>query len=462
MPSSQPQGTTALHHARFRDIPTDFNWNADLDDLSPLPAYTPAEPTAQQASQTELFSECLRDGLHGVVAYPPVEKILPYVEALSAFGITSAMVAIYQGEKNQVDESTRTLLTYMRDQMPTLIPTVLCLCTPESFRWAIACREIHPKLEFCLFMGSAPSRRLVQGWDLDFILERLAHYISEAVKLGIPVMGATEHTTQTPPADLAQLVRTQVDHGAYRFAIADTIGIARPRGAYRIVRFVRSTLDEMGAYDVQIDWHGHRDTGNALANALTAVAAGARRLHVVARGVGERSGNTQLEDVALNLFAILNEAKMSSPWRLTQLTPLLALYEHLAGMATPEHGMLAKRYNHTSLGIHTDAILKATKLADEAAQQQDFSAEQKLREMARTIYSAIDPQTVGEASSFGISQWSGRSSVQLAYRSRGYTSEEGLREAVNHLLPLAKALRRELTEDELDHFFATAEMSLGR
>src|SRR5581483_11355912 len=389
------------------DIPTDFDWNNEPHPLSSLPESLPAEPTPQDAAQTVLLSECLRDGLHGVASYPSVEKQQCYLEALHTFGIKHATIGIFQGEGNVIDKNTRAILRYMRDTLPSLVPTVLCQCTPAALKWTLECKEIHPRLEAVIFMGSAPSRRLVQGWSLDFILQKLSYFVDQAVKRGIPVIGATEHTTQTPPDDLHQLIRVQVEHGAYRFAIADTIGIARPKGAYRIVRFTKNVLHEMGAHHVMVDWHGHRDMGNALTNSLMAIAAGAKYIHVVSRGVGERSGNTAWEELVLNLTAILDSAGQKGPWTLPQLIKLLSLYEDAVSVSTPEHGVLGKRYNHTTVGIHTDAILKANYLADKALAMQSYEVEQRLREMARTIYSAVDPQMVGDEYSIGISQWSG-------------------------------------------------------
>ncbi len=449
-----PQEREKSTYTACSTLPEDFNWNIDFQDLSPLPLHLPVEPTPQQIVQTKLFSECLRDGLHGIPAYPSLEQCLEYIAALKAFGVSNAMVGIYSGEHNVIDANIKQLLTSLRDQYPAFIPQVLCPCTMAAFDWVSKCKDIHPGLEIGLFMGSAPSRRLVQGWDLDFICKNLAYYVEKAVKRGIPVIGATEHTTQTPPEDLARIVRAQVENGAYRFIIADTIGIARPRGAYRIVHFVRHVLKEISAEHVEIDWHGHRDTGNAVANALMAIAAGARHIHVVARGVGERAGNTSLEDLVLNFHMILEEAKLASPWQLSHLSHLLALYEDLVGMETPEYGVLARRYNHTSLGIHTDAIFKANRSADEAQRRGDTVAEQNLRKLMRTIYSAVDPQSVGGQCSVGVSQWSGRSSVYLAYRYRGGDPNDLTEDTIEKILSQAKNLSRELTDDELDQSFS--------
>ncbi len=434
-------------------VPLDFNWNADRHDLTPLPQQVPVEPTPQQVLRTELVSECLRDGLHGVSSYPSQEKLIEYVQALEKLGIHHATVGIYSGEKNAIADSIKALLAQMRDIAPSVTPLLLCLCTNESLKWALECKEIHPKTEVFIFMGSAPSRRLAQGWDLDFILGKLKYFVAEAVKHGLPVIGATEHTTQTPPDELRQLIQVQVEQGAYRFCIADTIGIARPGGAYRITRFVQSVVSELGMGHVQIDWHGHRDMGNGLANAMAAITAGANRIHVVSRGVGERAGNVPLEEVLLNFSTILDEATLSSPWHLEQLLRILSLYEAMVEVPTPEHGALGKRYNHTTLGIHTDAILKVNLMAEKAFQERNEYMGLRLQKMARTIYSAVDPLVVGGSNSVGVSPWSGQSSVKLAHLLSGRPAASLSPETIDAILMKAKELGRELEAYELEQFF---------
>lgn len=447
------EATQSVHQISFSHLPLDFNWNSEPHALSPLPDALPPEPTFQQAAATEFISECLRDGLHGTKIYPAVEKMQRYMSALNSFGIKRAIVGIYSGEQNVVDKTVKELLKNLRDSLPSLTPLVLCLCTPEALQWTARCKEIHPGLEAYIFMGSAPSRRLVQEWDLDFILRQLSHSVAEAVRLGIPVTAATEHATQTPPDDLRQIIQVQVEQGARGFVLTDTIGIARPRGVYRIVRFTKAVLDKLHVGDSKVEWHGHRDTGNALANALMAIAAGAERIHVVARGIGERAGNTALEDLALNLATILNEADRPVPWHMPQLLDLLALYEDITEVPMPLYGALGKRYNHTTLGIHTDALLKTRLLSEQALQADNADVANKLQKMARTIYSAVDPYTIGGQWSVGISPWSGRSSVRLAYLAYGGKPDELSVETIDRILARAQEVGRELEPLELELLF---------
>ena len=424
----------------------DFNWNSDFSEFSEIPTMIPARPTTRQLQELTILSECLRDGLQGVSGFPEVGDMLGYLRLLEAFGVRSATVGIFPGNGSQSSAKIKDLLARMRVEVPSIVPSVLSLCTDESLAWTDECKHIHPELEAVVFMGSAPSRRLVQGWSLDFIVNRLGTYISRTVSKGIPVVAGTEHSTQTTPEDLRAVITAQVQGGAYRVGIADTIGIIRPQGANRITAFVRKVLADLGSPEVMIDWHGHRDTGNGLGSALAAVAAGVDRIHVVARGVGERSGNTSLEEVVLNVDAML----VDSEWDLTHLLELLTYYERMVAIPPPHHGVLGRRFNYTSSGIHADAILKSHRLVDQARRAGNTTLTERFQMMARTVYSAIDPASVGGKLSIGVGPWSGKACVEFALREKGYESDELRADGIESILAYASKLGRELTPDELE------------
>ncbi|NYH52712.1 2-isopropylmalate synthase [Nocardiopsis arvandica] len=453
--TTSPEGSLAAKDGSI-DVPMNFNWNNEEDPLAPLVTDIPGEPPALRAAGTEIVSECLRDGLQGISGYPSVDEMIQYLSLLVAFGGKYACVGIYPGKGGLLDTRMKELLARMREEVPSVVPSVLSMCSEESLKWTLECKEIHPDLEAVVFMGSAPSRRLAQGWDMGFILNRLDTFVRKTVDMGIPVIAGTEHTTQTSPEDVRAIVRAQVEGGAYCIALADTVGTIRPLGTYRLVRFVREELRALGASDVKLDWHGHRDTGNALGNAMMATAAGIDRVHVVSRGVGERSGNASLEEVVLNLSAIEAEAGLSPRWEMSRLIELISFYEDMVGVAAPEHGVLGKRYSHTSSGIHTDAILKAHGMADRARDEGNPVLEGKLREMACTVYSAVNPASVGGTPSVSVSPWSGQSTVRLAHMNHGGDPRQLTPEAVERTLALANRLGRELTREELEESCAGA------
>lgn len=357
-------------------------------------------------------------------------------------------VGIYSGFGTNNDKITRDVLRGMHQQYPDVTPIVLCLSTKDSVKWTLECADINPKLNAIVFMGSAPSRMLVEEWTRDFVLERMAWATNEVAQKGVTVIGATEHTTQTPPDFLADIIRTQVENGAQYFCIADTIGYADPIGASRITTFVKSELGKTNA-DVRVDWHGHRDRGYDISNAMAAIAAGADRVHTVARGIGERAGNTPFEPIAYNLSKIAERAGLSTNINLTMLDELLKSYDSLVNLSPPIHGPFSTNSHKTKVGIHTAAIYKARVLAKLALEEGDEKLAETLFRMSNTIYAAIPPEDVGKSYQVTVGPESGKSSVQVAAMTLGLSVESITEEIIDHVLRVAKSLGRELNEEEL-------------
>ncbi|MBN1172326.1 MAG: hypothetical protein JXA67_09140, partial [Micromonosporaceae bacterium] len=136
------------------DIPTNFNWNTDPHPLTPLPATVPAEPDLTQAAGAALLSECLRDGLQGITAYPSLESMTRYVELLGDFGVTYATVGIFPGDAGAISSTIKDLLAFLREEVPAIVPSVLTPCTLPALNWTAECKEIHPALESVVFMGT--------------------------------------------------------------------------------------------------------------------------------------------------------------------------------------------------------------------------------------------------------------------------------------------------------------------
>jgi isopropylmalate/homocitrate/citramalate synthase len=153
--------------------------------------------------------------------------------------------------------------------------------------------------------------------------------------------------------------------------------------------------------------------GNGLANTMVSIAAGAKYVHTVAYGIGERAGNVKLEGVLVNLTAILEEAGKRVPWNLQSLSHVLENYCDLVGIPIPGIGMMGTNAFRTSLGIHTAAMLKLRKLAEEVT---DTEAKNELVHMSNTVYSSIHPEAVGRKSNIRISPHSGKSTVELYFQ----------------------------------------------
>lgn len=432
-------------------IPTDFNWNTDRHSATRIPKSLPAEISPQQASKVYLVSECLRDGLHGAARYPSPSEMIDYIHHLASFGIRRVTVGIYSGDDNKIDKTVRIVLKRMEEELPEVTPRVLSLTTDKSLNWLIDCKQINSKLEAIIFRGTAPARQFVEGWTESAILRDLSHATERATNEGVNVIGAVEHATQTHPSMLRRVITTQIEHGAIAFCLADTIGLARQSGAFRIVKYADKVLSQLGS-PAALEWHGHRDKGNAKETADAAIKANMQRdigIHVVSGGIGERAGNLDLGEFALNLVDVVEESGGNCDWKLEELISLQRLYYHISGEPEPSHGVAGTKSGHTALGIHSAAIRKAREMARTAQAEGNESLAKQLLRLSRRIYSSVDQERIGGKTTIGVSPFSGAANVQEFYESMGGDPKKLTPQKIEYVLSVAKELGCELTEPDL-------------
>src|SRR5262249_56457154 len=110
----------------------------------------------------------------------------------------------------------------------------------------------------------------------------------------------TKAPTGAPLDPLRPRYLTASEAGARRICVCDTVGHATPDGVRALLDWIKAIVAESGE-DVKIDWHGHQDRGLGVINTIAALEAGADRLHGTALGVGERVGNTPMDQLLVNL-----------------------------------------------------------------------------------------------------------------------------------------------------------------
>src|SRR5439155_1597100 len=109
-----------------------------------------------------------------------------------------------------------------------------------------------------------------------------------------------EDTTRANPETIRALYTTAIRCGARAVCVCDTVGHATPDGAREVVKFVREIIDQQGE-KIRLDWHGHQDRGLGVINSIAAIEGGADQVHGSALGVGERVGNTPMDQLLVNL-----------------------------------------------------------------------------------------------------------------------------------------------------------------
>lgn len=257
--------------------------------------------------------ETLRDGIQNPsVVDPKIEDKLELIRLMARLGIHLVNVGLPAASPRNFQDSELGCRMIVDERLA--IRPVMAARTVVSDIVPIA--EIQQRVGIpCVayaFIGTSEIRKLAESWDIGLIVERSTEAIAFAVKEGVEVAYVTEDTTRAHPETLREIWKSALETGAKRLCLADTVGHATRDGVRNLVVFTRALIDETGIDDVGLDWHGHNDRGLALDNALWALEYGIDRIHGCALGIGERTGNTPMELLLLNLW-LQGELELGDP-----------------------------------------------------------------------------------------------------------------------------------------------------
>lgn len=390
----------------------------------------------ENVGRIQLDDETLRDGLQNPsVVDPSIEQKLQLLHLMDDLGIDTADVGL-PGAGPRAVEAVSALAQEIADAGLSIAAncaarTVIADVKPI----AEISQRVGIPIEACTFIGSSPIRQYAEAWTLDKMLRVSEEAVTFAVGEGLPVMFVTEDTIRARPETLEALYRNAIECGARRLCIADTVGHATPDGVRALVRFVIDEIVAPSGEDIGIDWHGHRDRGLGLANALAAVEAGATRIHGTALGVGERVGNVEMDLLLVNL-KLLGAHKGD----LTKLPEYCALAAEACQIPLAnDYPVVGADAFRTATGVHAAAIIKAEDKGDAW--------------LADRIYSGIPASMVGRRQEIEIGPMCGISNVKYWLRVHGHDAED--EELCGLLFDAAKSSDRTLTSAEVERLIAS-------
>ncbi len=174
--------------------------------------------------------------------------------------------------------------------------------------------------------------------------------IEHAKDHGLFVAFSAEDATRTDLNFLKRIYKRAEDYGVDRVHIADTVGAISPQGMNYLVNELKSTLN------VDIALHCHNDFGMALSNSISGLLAGANAVSTTVNGIGERAGNTSLEELVMALKIIYD---VDLGFNIKIFYELSKLVEELTSLRIPETKPIVGKnvFRHES-GIHVDAVLE--------------------------------------------------------------------------------------------------------
>ncbi|HYP02626.1 MAG TPA: LeuA family protein [Pyrinomonadaceae bacterium] len=372
--------------------------------------------------------ETLRDGLQSPsVCEPPVEKKLQLLHLMNDLGIDTADIGL-PGAGGTHAAGVERLAREIAEQRMQIRPNCAARTHENDIRpIAEISQRAGIAIEACTFIGSSPVRFYAEDWTLDRLLQMSEDAIKFAVAEGLPVMYVTEDTTRADPETIRALYTTAIRAGARAVCVCDTVGHSTPDGARAVVRFVKGIIEEQGG-GIRLDWHGHQDRGLGVINSIAAIEGGADQVHGSALGMGERVGNTPMDQLLVNLKLmgwIDND--------LSKLSDYCHAAESSCGWTIPvNYPVFGRDAFRTATGVHAAAVIKSFRKGD--------------TELADLIYSGVPAGLFGLRQVIEVGPMSGKSNVVYWLESRGIEASE---ERVARIYDKAKSASGVLEEEEL-------------
>lgn len=247
--------------------------------------------------------------------------------------------------------------------------------------------------------------------DRKSVIRKAVEVTEYAKDHGLIVELSGEDASRADQDYLASLYLAGIDAGADRLAFCDTVGVLVPEVATEV-------FGRLSRLDAPISVHCHNDFGMATANTIAALRAGATTAHVTVNGIGERAGNTSLEEVVMTLESLY---KIDTGIKCQDIYQLSRLVSRMTGLplATNKAIVGENAFTHEA-GIHVHGLLADTK-----------------------TYEPIHPETVGRKRRIVLGKHAGRASVELALREFGIgVSNEQLAQIVTRVKELGDKGKR--------------------
>ncbi|MBU0908023.1 MAG: pyruvate carboxyltransferase [Proteobacteria bacterium] len=359
-----------------------------------------------------LIDSTLREGEQAPGVFFPLAVKIKIAKLLARIGIEE----IELGIATPYDQELPLLMRILRRRSSSSSLALWCRCVVADIDFAAA---LAPDVLSLSIPASDLHIYEKLGRNRNWIKETLAQAIRHSLAQGITsVSVGLEDATRADEDFLAQLIQTAEQAGAARVRLADTVGIASPGTIAGLVRRIAriSTLE--------IGIHAHNDFGMATANAIAALEAGADWADATVLGIGERAGNSRLEEMA-GYLALRGDRR---PYKTEHLRPLCLTVAHAAARQIPgSHPLVGDEIFTCETGLHLQGLTRNP-----------------------ATYEPYDPERVGGERRLLLGRKSGKRAIQDRLHALGCSLPEERLEQVVHLVRReAGSKRRPLNDEEI-------------
>ena len=316
--------------------------------------------------QVEILDTTLREGEQFSRAHFTFNQKLEIVQALARFGVEYIELGSPVSYPNALQEVSQ-IVSLLADKYPQTRVLVHCRCAKEDVDQALQTGAYGINL----FMGtSSYLQKASHGKNIEQVAEMAVNMVKYVKEQGRFVRFGAEDAFRTDLEDLLYICTALDEAGVDQVDFPDTVGGATPFEVYdRLKEFSRR-------FKFKIEYHGHNDTGSAIANAHAALEAGAVCINTTVLGIGERNGICPLSGLIARLYSL--DPSLVSRYNLLELPKVDRLLATWLSVPIP-HDMpitAPNAFTHKA-GIHTKAILKDSQ-AYEVLKPEDFGIKRTL------------------------------------------------------------------------------------
>ena len=290
--------------------------------------------------------------------------------------------------------------------------------------WGAICKAAKPRIHTFIATSDIHMEYKL-NMKRDKVVKTAVEAIKYAKSLCDNIEFSAEDGSRSDPDFLCKVFEAAIEAGATTINLPDTVGYAIPQEFAHLIKYVIKHTPNI--HKAVLSVHCHNDLGLATANTLAAISAGARQAEVTANGIGERAGNTALEEVAMALHTRPNYIPFSTNIKTELIDPTSRLVSMITGIIVQPNKAIvgANAFAHEA-GIHQDGMLKNP-----------------------MTYEIMKPETVGLSSNkLVLGKHSGRHALRSRLKDLGYNlSDEELKLVFVKFKELADKKKDVMDED---------------
>lgn len=304
-------------------------------------------------TKIKIFDTTLRDGEQAAGVSLNIQEKLQIAKQLEALGvdiIEAGFPISSRGDFLAVEEISKKI------KKPIICGLSRANKKDIETCWQAIKQAKRPRIH-TFIMTSDIQIKYQLGKTREEVIEMAYNAVKYAKKLCDDVEFSAMDASRSDRDYLVKVFTAAIDAGATTINVPDTVGYSLPQEFGELILYLKENIKNIDKAIISV--HCHNDLGLATANALSAIVAGARQVECTINGIGERAGNTSLEEIVMAIKVRQDLLKFKTDIDTTQIMRSSRLVSELTGMKVqPNKAIVGKNAFAHQSGIHQDGILK--------------------------------------------------------------------------------------------------------